>query len=80
MNFSVIEFKKIETFFTLFLFFLCVAANAQTKSIKKTPLLKEASPESVGMSTERLVRIDDMCEQAVSEGHIPSVVALVARH
>ena len=54
-------------------------ANAQTKSIKKSPPLKEASPESVGMSTERLARIDRMCEEAVSESDIPGVVALVAR-
>ncbi|MBW1855166.1 MAG: beta-lactamase family protein [Deltaproteobacteria bacterium] len=58
---------------------LSLTANAQTKSIKKSPLLKDASPESVGMSTERLARIDAMCEKAVLNGDIPGVVALVAR-
>ena len=58
---------------------LSLTANAQTKSIKNSPLLKDASPESVGMSTDRLARIDAMCEKAVLDGDIPGVVALVAR-
>lgn len=41
--------------------------------------LTDGSPESVGMSADRLARIDQMCSQAVSEGQIPGVVALVAR-
>jgi CubicO group peptidase (beta-lactamase class C family) len=52
---------------------------AQTKSIQKSPALTEASPESVGISPERLVRIDRMCEEAVSEGQVPGIVSLVAR-
>lgn len=40
----------------------------------------EAFPESVGMSSARLARIDSMCNSAVSEGKIPGVVALVARN
>lgn len=54
-------------------------ASAQTRSIQKSPPLKEASPASVGMSVERLSRIDDMCDKAVREGDIPGVVCLVAR-
>ena len=69
----------MKSFFTIFLITLCFTANSQTKSIKNSPLLSEASLESVGMSTERLARIDVMCEKAVSEGNIPGVVALVAR-
>jgi len=63
-----------------FLLAVSVSAYSQTKSIQNSPPLKEASPESVGMSPERLARIDAMCEGAVSEGDIPGVVALVARH
>lgn len=70
----------MTSFFTIFLLVLSVLANAQTPSIKKSPPLTEASPESVGMSTERLARVDKMCEEAVSEGDIPGAVALVARH
>lgn len=54
--------------------------NAQTKSVKKSLVLTEGTPESVGMSTERLARIDSMCIKAVSEGKIPGAVALIARN
>jgi CubicO group peptidase (beta-lactamase class C family) len=53
--------------------------RAQTRSIIKSPLLSKDSPENVGMSAERLARIDSMCAEAVSSGDIPGVVALVAR-
>ena len=59
---------------------LTVIAGAQTKSNKNSPLLSEGSPESVGMSTDRLARIDSICLKAVSESKIPGVVALVARN
>lgn len=42
--------------------------------------LEEASPESQGMSSERLARIDNMLNEAVSDGTIPGAVALVARN
>ena len=63
----------------IFLLALAVTANAQTKSIKKSPPLSEDAPESVGMSSERLVRIDDMCKEAVLNDEIPGIVALIAR-
>jgi len=37
-------------------------------------------PESVGLSTERLSRIDKMVQKYVDDKKIPGVVALVARH
>ena len=70
----------MKSFFIILLLTLDLIANTQTKSIKKSPQLSEASPVSVGMSEERLARIDVMCEQAVSEGNIPGAVALVARN
>lgn len=57
-----------------------LSAWAQTQSINQSPPLSEAPPESVGMSPERLARIDAMCEKAVSGGDVPGMVALVARH
>ncbi len=57
-----------------------VASTAQTKSMNKSATLAEAQPESVGVSTERLVRIDKMCEEAVAEGNLPGIVSLVARN
>ncbi|MEK7255369.1 MAG: serine hydrolase domain-containing protein, partial [Bacteroidota bacterium] len=42
--------------------------------------LSEISPEQVGMSSERLARLDDFLAKSVAEGDIPGVVALVARN
>ena len=53
---------------------------AQTKSIKKSPVLTEATPESVGISSERIARIDQMCTDAVKKGDLPGIVSLVARN
>ena len=52
----------------------------QPGSVKKSLPLSEASPESVGMSTERLARIDNMCQEAIAADQIPGAVALVARN
>ena len=38
-----------------------------------------AVPESVGVSSERLTRIDALCQEAVSQGKVPGIVALIAR-
>lgn len=60
--------------------FLTSGLVAQTKSIKKSPILTEAAPESVGISSERLARIDQMCAEAVQKGNLPGIVSLVARN
>ncbi len=65
-------------FFTLFVG-LSFSISAQTKSIKTSPLLTEGLPVSVGMSSERISRIEKMCSEAVSNGEVPGIVALVAR-
>ncbi len=56
------------------------SVNAQTKSSNKSAPLTPDSPESVGMSSERLTRIDAMCQEAVKSGNLPGIVALVARN
>jgi len=56
------------------------AAVAQTASVKFSPPLAEATPESVAMSSERLARIDDMLEKAVANEDLPRIVALIARN
>ncbi len=61
------------------LLLLFTGTNAQTRSVKKSPVLTEASPENVGISQERLARIDKMCQEEVSNGNLPGMVALVAR-
>lgn len=66
--------------FTTMILFMFTGLTAQTKSIKKSPVLAEATPESVGISPERLERIDKMCEEEVTNGNLPGMVALVARN
>ncbi len=65
---------------TLILFTLAVSSNAQTKSIQQSAPLTTANPESVGMSSERLDRIDAMCTESIKNGDLPGIVALVARN
>jgi len=65
---------------TFLLALLTVAAYSQTKTIQNSPPLGEASPASVGLSEERLIRIDAMLKQAIEENLIPGAVALVARN
>jgi len=68
-------------FLLVFLFtFYVLTPFAQTKSFKTSPVLTEGSASSVGMSEERLARIDDMCKEAVEEAQIPGIVALVVRN
>jgi len=66
------------------LFILCLSNSfvvfGQTKSIKNSPALAEANPESVGMSSERLSRIDAMAKELMDKGDLPGMVALIARN
>jgi CubicO group peptidase (beta-lactamase class C family) len=62
------------------LLFSALTSCTQPVSVKKSLPLSEGTPESEGMSAERLARIDSMCMKAVSEDQIPGVVALVARN
>jgi CubicO group peptidase (beta-lactamase class C family) len=62
------------------LLLLPLSAGAQTSSLGRSLPLSEGPPQSVGMSPERLGRIDTLCEKAVQDGTVPGVVALVARH
>jgi CubicO group peptidase (beta-lactamase class C family) len=68
---------KNQIIFLLSLFALI--ACTETTSVKKPFTLTEGSPESVGMSPERLARIDSLFMKAVSGNNIPGAVALVAR-
>lgn len=52
----------------------------QQSQVNKSLPLSEASPESVGMSSGRLGRIDSVLDQAVARDKIPGAVALVARN
>lgn len=65
--------------FSTIVLFVVTGLAAQTKSIKKSPVLTEAAPETVGISSERLARIDQMCADAVKNGDLPGIAALIAR-
>jgi CubicO group peptidase (beta-lactamase class C family) len=67
-------------FTLLTLTFIVAGISAQTKSLKKSPVLTEATPETVGISQERLARIDQMCTEAVQKEDLPGMVTLVARN
>ena len=77
MNIS--KFTNFKAIGLLILMVLTVSVVAQTSSVRQSPPLSSASPESVGMSAERLARIDKMCRDAVASGDLPGIVALVAR-
>ena len=67
-------------FFLILLLILSIeGSNGQTKSIRKSLILTEGAPESVGMSAERLARIDSLCVRSVKNGDIPGVVSLIVR-
>ena len=67
----------IQTIVLLIL--LTPVLHAQTPSIQNSSSLRNGSAKSVGLSPERLARIDAMAESAVNDGDVPGIVALVAR-
>ncbi|TDS18953.1 CubicO group peptidase (beta-lactamase class C family) [Maribacter caenipelagi] len=70
----------MKYFFTLLSLLFAFITVAQTASALKSPVLLEASPQEVGMSTERLAKIDAMIASEVDHGNIPGAVALIARN
>lgn len=66
------------------LLFLCIglplSISAQTPSYNNSPPLDvNPKPQHLGMSPERLEKIDNMFEEAIAKGEIPGAVALIAR-
>jgi CubicO group peptidase (beta-lactamase class C family) len=70
----------VKNLFAVLLVGFALTIGAQTNSFKKSPVLTDGTPESVGMSSERLTRIEKMCSTAVETGNLPGIVALVARN
>ncbi len=71
---------KKSILFILFLIFGLTGLIAQTTSAKKSTVLSESAPESVGISSERLARVDSLCAMAVEKGDLPGIVVLIARN
>ena len=69
----------MRTLVNFYLVLFTVSAFAQTTSQQNSAPLQEGDPKEVGMSAERLDKIDAMLTEEVKEGHIPGAVALIAR-
>jgi len=69
----------MKTILTLLFLFISSGAFAQTESVLYSPPIIEGEPAEVGMSDERLERIDDMLIEVIEKGQIPGAVALIAR-
>lgn len=71
----------IKKIIFVFLFqFVCILGIAQTTSIKKSPPLSEAAAQSVGISPERLKKLDAMLEESIKNEELPGLVALIVRN
>jgi CubicO group peptidase (beta-lactamase class C family) len=68
--------NKLTILFAL----LCFVGFSQTKSLKNSPALSDATPESVGMSNERIARMDNIFQTSVDNKEVPGVAALVVRN
>ena len=65
--------------FTFLFLISALSLFGQTASVKNSIPLTEGPPSSVGISEERLARIDKMLNESIDRGEIPGAVALVAR-
>jgi CubicO group peptidase (beta-lactamase class C family) len=64
----------------LFLLFTSATLFAQSNSMHKSPPLTEGVAESVGLSSERLKRIDVFLQKSIDQKEIPGAVAIVCRN
>ena len=63
----------------LLLLFVAFHSFAQTKSLKISAPFKDSAPENVGMSSERIKRIEDMLTEAIKNETIPGATALIVK-
>ena len=61
----------------LTLAFVLLFSVASHRVLSQTPIV---SPESVGVSSQRLALVDSMFQQHVHDGRVPGLVAGVSRH
>ncbi|MFC2126322.1 serine hydrolase domain-containing protein [Bacteroidota bacterium] len=72
--------KKPFLFLLLIIFSLGCTPDKPESVTPASDILLPGSPEVVGMSSERLDRIDAMIEEYIDNGWIPGAVTLIARH
>jgi CubicO group peptidase (beta-lactamase class C family) len=68
---SIISFVKPATIFIILTFFICANVSALE--------LETAKPEQVGMSSERLARIDTFIQEQIDSKKTGGIIVLVAR-
>ncbi|WP_317175562.1 serine hydrolase domain-containing protein [Pontibacter beigongshangensis] len=59
---------------------LCLSFMVTFAQKSAFPVLKEGKPERVGMSTERLNRLNRVVQEYVDKGHIPGAVTMIIRN
>ncbi len=72
--------SKLKYFYLLVATILMLSVNAQTASVFSNQLDIARSPESEGISSERLSRIDAMLKNMIANNKLPGAVALIARN
>ena len=75
--------NHIDFFVRLIAVLACINSLQQPAQAQLTDVasvLTEAAAAEVGMSAERLSRIDRMCKEAVENSKVPGIVAMVSRH
>lgn len=72
--------KLITTAFVGLFLFTTKAQTQLTSSVSTKPLSVAATPESVGISSERLKRIDNVLNQLVEQNKLPGMVALFTKN
>ncbi|MBZ9630294.1 beta-lactamase family protein [Salegentibacter sp. LM13S] len=63
----------------LSIFIGSLALSAQTSSVNNSGTLETAAPKEIGMSSERIQKIEVMLKSAIEENQIPGAVALIVR-
>ncbi|MDB5261959.1 MAG: serine hydrolase [Adhaeribacter sp.] len=66
-----------HTLFTI-LFSCCFLFTFAQKT--KSPVLQEAKPEAVGMSSQRLQHLDQVLQEYANKNYVPGAIALIARN
>jgi len=72
--------RKVHFLLPALVLVVLLACQSKTPDFKDSQQLTEVKPEEVGLSSQRLARIDAVIEQYVNNKWIPGAVALVARH
>ncbi|APQ17642.1 serine hydrolase domain-containing protein [Maribacter hydrothermalis] len=64
----------------LFCLLFSISIISQVSSIPQSTVLIETEPKEVGMSPDRLMKIDAMLSAEIANGNLPGAVALIARN